>query len=470
MGGRYAKLALIGWAALLLVLPAVAYAFGARGRSIENRSLATGPRLALGTLFHTGAWHRAGDAFSDHLPWRDRAIRWRAEVGFDIFGDSPNPRVVIVGRDHWLFLHEEFDVCALYPGLTPMQVAQAFELAQAATVATGRQVRTLIIPAKSTIESNRYRRSHYSFEGCARDHERALERLLRGRPGVVDLWSAFRTASEGGHDLWIPNDSHTDTSGSIVLARALVRSLRPSAWQEGLEQSGDAFSYIGDLSLLAGLPIKSSAHRLVLHGAPRNPIRTPALTLGDSQLEHSDPAIRPYLPARIAASINDLLAGAVPRSLIRGARLIIIESVVRTAYTRVWVGFPRQLIDVLLPDFRLLPASYGLKGYTDSSTLKAGGGTTNVSVDAARDDPNRWRLIVVKLLAAPAGANFALLDARGRPLGTVVSARTDLRAGARLALAIPPGVAVRDVRLSVYAPGGATLTPPRIALLGGSRS
>ena len=38
----------------------------------------------------------------------------------------------------------------------------------------------------------------------------------------------------GGNDLWIPNDSHTDTGGSIALAHALVDAVRPSAWEAGL--------------------------------------------------------------------------------------------------------------------------------------------------------------------------------------------------------------------------------------------
>ena len=307
MRGRALKIALIAWVGTLLVAPAAAYVLGVRSHANENRALATAPPLSISTIVHSSAWHRAAAAFSDHLPLRDRMIRWRAEVEFKVFSDSPNPSVVIVGRDHWLFLHEEFDVCTAWPTVQPLWVAQAFELAYAAAKASGRELRIMIIPAKSTIEADHYRSSHYSFERCARARERRLEALLRGQPGVIDLWSALRAAKREG-DLWLENDSHTDTAGSIVIARSLVRSLRPTSWQEGLETSGAAYGYSGDLGVLAGIPTSDPRHRLVLHGRPRNPIRAPLLALSDSQLEASDPEILPYFPARQELGIDLLVA------------------------------------------------------------------------------------------------------------------------------------------------------------------
>ena len=115
MPGRVARIALVVWVAALLVLPVAGYALGFRGKNIDNRTLAKGPGWSLHTLTHSSAWHHAADAFSDHMPLRDRAIRWRAETEFDVFHDSPRPDDVIVGRDGWLFLHEEFDTCTLYP-------------------------------------------------------------------------------------------------------------------------------------------------------------------------------------------------------------------------------------------------------------------------------------------------------------------------------------------------------------------
>jgi hypothetical protein len=372
---------------------------------------------------------------------------------------------VIVGRNHWLFLHEEFDVCSAWPTVEPRWVAQAFELAYAAATASGRQLRILIIPAKSTIEADHYRSSQYSFERCARAREQRLEELLRGHPGVVDLWSALRSAKHGGGDLWLKNDSHTDTAGSIVIARSLVRSVRPSAWQEGVERSGTPYAYAGDLGALAGIPIKEPRHRLVLHGAPRNPIRAPTLVLGDSQLDASDPEVLPYFPARQERSIDLLGARGVPAAEIRAARILVLESVLRTAYERVAFGLPAPLIDALLPDIRSTPAAYGAADQTTGSALTLAAGPTTLGVHVAHDDAHVWRLLLMTVRAAPQLITLALVDSSGHALATPDSSRTALPAPTRVALAIPPGLPLAGVRIAISAPGGATLAAPRLARL-----
>ena len=312
MRAKVAKVALVVWVGALLVLPAVGYALGFRGTNIDNRTLAQGPGWSLHTLTHSSAWHHASDAFSDHMPLRDRAIRWRAETEFNLFHDSPRPDAVIVGRDQWLFLHEEFDTCTLFPTVPPQVVAQAFGLAHAVARASGRQLYSMLIPAKSTIEAEHYRSSHYTFEACPRARETELERLLREQPGSIDLWAPMRAAKRAGGDLWLANDSHTDTSGSILLTRALVKAVQPSAWQEGLERSGAAHPFVGDLDVLAGITDPAPQHALIVRGAPRRPIRERVLMFGDSQLDDSAAALSPYFPTRIAFGIDQLLFGGVP--------------------------------------------------------------------------------------------------------------------------------------------------------------
>jgi hypothetical protein len=464
---RLAKIALVAWVAALLVLPVAGYALGYRGKNIDNRTLSKGPGWSVHTFTHSGAWHAAAAAFSDHMPGRDHAIRWRAEVEFDVFRDSPRPDDVIVGRDHWLFLHDEFDTCALYPTTPPAQVALAFELAHATARASGRVLYTMLVPAKTTIETEHYRSSHYTFEDCPRAREVELEHLLVGKPGVIDLWTPMRAAKRRGDDLWIPNDSHTDSKGSILIAKTLVQTIHPSSWQEGLETSGAGYPYVGDLDVLAGITNSATRHRLVVHGTPRQPITTPLLALGDSQLDDASPALDPYFPARHDFGLDQLLFGAVPVDTLRAAHTILIESVQRGTYQRVTSFlYPLPLIDAYLPDIqRRLPASYGVPGGAARSPLTLKPGVLNLRVHASRDDVRSWRLLVFTVLTAGSPVNVALLDAHGTPRGTPASARGALTAGALVGLALPPGVAASDVQLSIDAAAGATLSPLQIAPL-----
>ena len=458
------RIALVVWVAALLVIPAAGFALGFRGTNIDNRTLAKGPGWSLHALTHSSAWHRAADAFSDHMPLRDRAIRWRAETEFDVFHDSPRPNDVIVGRDQWLFLHEEFTTCTLFPTVPTELVAQAFGLAHAVAKGSGRELYTLLVPAKSTIESDHYRSSHYTFETCARAREQELEALMREQPGSIDLWAPMRAAKRAGGDLWLANDSHLDARGSILLTKALVRGIRPSSWQEGLEAVGPASPYVGDLDVLAGITDTRTRQSLVMHGAPKQPITTPTLTIGDSQFGESGPEIAPYFTSRQDVSLDAMLSGGVTPDVIRAARLIIVESVQRETFSRVSTYlYPVQLIDALLPDIQGLPASYGdaLAG----SGLTLGAGITNTRVRTEPDETAAWRLLTFKILDATAPINVALLDAAGRPRATPDSARGALSVGALVGMAVPPGVPLSEIQLSIGTSGATRLSPLRVAAL-----
>ena len=468
MRGTIARIALLAWVGGLLLAPVVGYALGFRGHDIENRTLARGPSLSVHAFLHTSAWHQAALAFSDHMPLRDRAIHWKAETQFRLFDDSPRPDLVLVGRGGWLFLHEEFTTCELYPTTQPLAIAQAFGLAHAAARSSGRALYTMLIPAKATIEADHYRTSEYSFEACPRARERTLEQLMARQPGDIDLWSALRAAKEHG-DVWIPNDSHTDTAGSIAIAKALVTAIRPSAWQDGLEQVGAPISATGDLDVLAGITDTATRHALVLHGTPRHPVRAHVLEFVDSQLEESDPEVAPYLPNRQLLGLDGLLFGQVPRSVIRAAHVIVVESVQRTTYERVVnFSFPLPLLDAFVPDIPRLPAAYGVPSGAMGARLTLPPGVVNVPVTVAHDNPRVWRLLIYTVLAEGAPVNTALLDAGLAPRTTIDSARGALPVGAVVPLAIPPGVALRNVRLSIDAPAGATLSPLQFAPLSGS--
>ena len=464
MTARVARIALVVWVAALLVIPAAGYALGFRGKNIDNRTLAQGPGWSLHTLTHSSAWHHAADAFSDHMPLRDRAIRWRAETEFNVFHDSPRPGDVIVGRDQWLFLHEEFTTCTLFPTVPTEQVAQAFGLARAVARGSGRELYTMLIPAKSTIESDHYRSSHYTFEACPRAREQELEALMRQQPGSIDLWGPMRAAKRAGGDLWLPNDSHLDARGSILLTKALVQAIHPSSWQEGLMEAGPPSPSIGDLDVLAGITDTRPRHSLVLHGTPKQPITTPTLTIGDSQFGDSGPEIAPYFTSRQDVSLDALLSGGVTPDVIRAARLIIVESVQRQTFSRVSVYlYPEQLIDALLPDIHGLPASYG--DMSTGSGLTLGAGITNTRVRASRDDTGTWRLVIFKILDATAPINVALLDAQGRPRATPDSARGALPVGALVGMAVAPGVPLSEIQLSLGTSGATKLSPLRVAAL-----
>jgi hypothetical protein len=112
-----------------------------------------------------------------------------------------------------------------------------------------------------------------------------------------------------------------------------------------------------------------------------------------------------------------------------------------------------------------MPAAYGAAHQTTGSALTLAAGPTTLGVHVAHDDAHSWRLLVVRVRAAPQLITLALVDSSGQALATPDSSRTALAAPNRVALAIPPGVPLAGVRIAISAPGGATLSAPRLARL-----
>jgi hypothetical protein len=154
----------------------------------------------------------------------------------------------------------------------------------------------------------------------------------------------------------------------------------------------------------------------------------------------------------------------VPPGAIRAAKLIIVESVQRQTFSRVSVyGYPLALIDALLPDIRGKRASYG--NAAPGTALKLAVGITNTRVLTAHDDARAWRLLKFKILAATAPINVALLDAAGHPRATPDSARGALPVGAVVGMAVPPGVPLDQIILSIGTSGATKLSPIEVAPL-----
>ena len=467
---RAVKVIIVAWVFGLLAAPLVAFALGVRPANIENRTLADAPPFSLSTLGHLEAWKEAANAFSDRLPWRDLLVQAHSAVKLEWLGDSPNPDSVILGRGGWLFLREEFDTC-MWADTTPQAVVQAFDLVHAVVETSGRRFRYVIVPAKSTIERDHYRRRSYSFETCSRDHEAALRSLLRGQAGAIDLYPAMLAGKRRGLDWWKRTDTHLDGGGELLITRRIVQSLDPTRWEPQLERLAYT-TYAGDLTQMSGLPWQAPAREVVAAHRPRRPFAQPLLALGDSQLYRLGSGLLPYFPHHTLFFFHGLDSGTIDPASVRRARVIVVETVVRYAWTRVR-DFPPQLVDALVPDLtfrpgRWIPAPgtvldrrYGirLKVPDVSMTVVAAGG----------DDDRHWRLIRLGLLQPHATDEAAayVTDQNHAVLPNILSSRALFGRRNVVVLAVPPRYPLRRLLVRVVAPVGSYLEPPAVATLTG---
>jgi hypothetical protein len=233
--------------------PALAFVVGERAERIENRRLAAFPSLSRGfnvfdDLTQWGV---------DHLPLRDTAVRVHSDVTRELFGevnvsrpvaaapvglgqsgalggepkvsqDRASARGVVVGRDGWLFIEEEFQE-ACHPGHAPSGV-----IASAARLAdilrrSGRELVLAIPPDKGSMVPGLVP-DGYALKGCSeRARARRMAALRAARiSGFVDLQAVLtRVQRRRGFPLYLQADTHWSDLGGAVAAQAIARRVEP---------------------------------------------------------------------------------------------------------------------------------------------------------------------------------------------------------------------------------------------------
>jgi hypothetical protein len=276
---RYAA-ALLGVA--FFFAPTTARLVGVQPKQIENRPLVAFPSLNRGfTVFSDlTQWS------IDHLPLRNLAVKANARLSEKLFGEAPTYTVaggpvglgqaptlagataetgssgprVIAGRGGWLFLSEEFNR-GCNPTLSLAQVTDGIRRLDAMLTASGRRVVITIAPDKDTVEPS-FVPDQVANGDCARRAKQRLWAKLRSLsvPDFVDLLTPLQQLQTAtGGPVYLPVDSHWNSrAAATVFVKGLLDGLSPRLYQSARVSPAGPVSYIGDLSVLAGNPQRST--------------------------------------------------------------------------------------------------------------------------------------------------------------------------------------------------------------------
>lgn len=254
-------------AAVCLWIPLGARTLGHHADAVENRTLATVPRIETGWNF----FKDLGPYINDHLPFRQRAIAADAWADIHLFGEDPSfggnasPRV-IAGSDGFLFINDDFtEVCPAR--ITAAEAAAHLSRLASIIQGSGRRVITAVAPDKSTILPE-HLPSDLPLRTCRDEYSSALWNSLRAAdiPGWVDLKSLL--SDNGGNSnqlLYLRKDTHWNSSGSLIATKRFVTMLRPDLWDDSLVSNDGLVTYEGDLTVLRGLPEKDKAESVSLN-------------------------------------------------------------------------------------------------------------------------------------------------------------------------------------------------------------
>jgi hypothetical protein len=374
-------------AAVFFLVPALTLAMGARPAEFENHRLAPLPSPLQGWRFFTGL----SDWATDHLPFRDAAIRAADGISRGAFGEPPpfghkqapvqappfapperaDPGAVdpgapdlaepplsagfppvVEGRDGWLYYG--FDFQSKCRPLRPMdETLGSLRRLRTAVEASGRRFVLVVPPDKSTVVPQNLPAS-YAGKDCAAAASEQFWPRVTGELGAIDLRADLgRITQVDGTPPYHKLDTHWDDRGAIMMTRRVTERLQPGVSRGWKLEPGRVAEFPADLPKLIG---RTGDNRLQTYslapdgerdrtGNAVNDLRSPAgfkSTPGPGMVDSSVgvvcdsfslPATR-YLPAVFAEGqmiyYSTLLKTAQPvLDVITGSDVVVFEVVER---------------------------------------------------------------------------------------------------------------------------------------------
>ncbi len=242
--------------AVWLAAPLTLWLLGAGSdyADLEKRRPAALPPPSLGSLTDPGFYAEVARAFGDRVPLRVEAVALDAWLDLEVFGDSPNP-AVLLGSDGWLFSADAIVGACRHRKRTRHAVSMLRKTSRILH-ASGRRLVVAIAPDKAAIYPERLGPAASASRCAARTRRRLRAQLAEAElPGYVDLWRALEGLKAGtAEDVYWPHDTHWTGRGAMEAARRIVGRLDPGLWDDGAVRCEPGKRHRGDLADMIGLP------------------------------------------------------------------------------------------------------------------------------------------------------------------------------------------------------------------------
>ena len=380
-----------GFALLFFSAPLILWVGGVRARPFENRRMAEAPKLSQGW----DAFDEATRFFVDRLPLREQAVRANTWTSLHVFSTTPDysrstvaggnrkrdslpfgePRQpakadatatpanqppdtnVVQGPDGWLFLEGELvRACSRFEPWDKI-MTRYVKLVDVIR-ASGREVVFVVPPDKSSIYSEYVPEDGFASQDCWQAGHRAAWAAIEstGEPDILPLRETLLAGKAAPpEEAYYPEDTHWNTKGATLAARALLARLdAPPLLESDIQRSRG--TRVGDLTGLIGAPEGRE---------------TPVWTVR-----------RPGLPA---PEETDKPLGTGTLHTTRYPRNAVAQVPGRTVY--VYDSFGFALLDAFKPYFRQLAAALWY-GTPVKDTIKLIAGADTVILEKVERDIN----------------------------------------------------------------------------------
>ncbi|MEX2254981.1 MAG: hypothetical protein WEC34_06050 [Acidimicrobiia bacterium] len=238
-----------------------------------------GARASLPSTWTSWGWIDETRAYvEDQLPFRTVAVRWRADVTRELFGEAPpgagnaldesTPRAgrgpspipegasdVVLGKNRWMFLTGELAL-ACTPERSDPAIADDLRRMAKAVEQSGRAFVLSVAPDKSAVEQEHLPDDNPYEECAARGHRHRFATLHdAGIPGYIDMLQRLRLIERRDErETYLRGDSHWNGLATSELTVAIARSLDPAVIPHTQFEPVE-YEYQSDLTRVLGTPV-----------------------------------------------------------------------------------------------------------------------------------------------------------------------------------------------------------------------
>lgn len=295
---------------LVLTVPALAFAFGARPQNVEHRTLAAFPEVRLDGLLDPQLTTGIDRFLTDGFPLRSLAVAARGWVLVDLLGISSSGQVRL-GTDGWLYLSQELEPLCLTSASGLFAI-----LDRRADALSARDVELWLTIAPDKLTIHPEHAPEIASAPCTEATRRIVREGLAARPASsVDLWTPLLTArAAGAMDLYTPLETHWTPAGAVLAVQALVDAMAPGVWDPTQVVVAGTAEREADLTRLLGTPRTETVPRVIVERTTRTS-RGGLPGLPDSihveQMRGDDPVVPGttlFITDSMFASERDLIA------------------------------------------------------------------------------------------------------------------------------------------------------------------
>lgn len=224
--------------------------------NIENIAVEP-PEVSLGRIGDYGMYRDIFLFVRSSNPMRTALIQTAAHIDFNLLGDTPDPKRVLLGTDGWMYYRPTLEIGC---DASVEDVVRNLEWLTHSLEQAGATVVLTIAPSKSSVRPQNMTPDQLELGQCAIEAGQKLRNRVASSAieHYVDSWDTFERLEKRGIESYFKTDTHFNFIASIPWMRSLIDEVS-ATWNLAAVRDAGTTQWLGNLTEFAGLNVLENA-------------------------------------------------------------------------------------------------------------------------------------------------------------------------------------------------------------------